>query len=511
MRVIRIGIVRDNVDPLGIGRIRFSYFDEITSEVEKAKDGNYAEWSRDDKFVANPLLPFNINPIPEVGQSIMVFVFDPSKERTNVFYLPGPHTTTHDFNLQRFQDQVTHTTFGLSNDFGAKLFINEGTKKGEYKDVRTKNALAKKEDYGLYGKYGSDVIFTENGLNLRGGKLLSKKFANDADRLTLVDKPLMADRSATLHLKKFPYPLEFQEISVDSYSGATGQLKYMVEYSIDNFTGNTQNISFYIWDTQNAGNDFTIQNIKLNEIAINDNCILLNPQNYTYHNNSDVTTPTTVISGLTGNIQLYVNIRNIINQLHKYGLTRVDNFYKEAQMHPFYFRPTKECLERVLNSQNEINNRVNIFQNINPFDIQQNGLIYSSTSVKPPVNKTTKTDRALVKSEKNQEQTFAALKSDRIYLVSTDTNEFEKIIDFTKIDNYEPTQENYIRDIEPNTYALVRGEVLVDILRSIMDLFESHQHNLTDPLVKEDPNFVRLQTQINTLENDLLNSSIRIN
>ena len=128
-----------------------------------------------------------------------------------------------------------------------------------------------------------------------------------------------------------------------------------------------------------------------------------------------------------------------------------------------------------------------------------------------PISTKKKTEAVLAKSDNNQEQTFSALKSDRIFLLSTDTNEYEKRVDFTKIDKYEPTQVNYVQDIEPNTYAAVRGEVLVDILKAMMDLFESHQHNLTDPLVKEDPNFIRLQNQINTLENDLLNNSIRIN
>ena len=152
-----------------------------------------------------------------------------------------------------------------------------------------------------------------------------------------------------------------------------------------------------------------------------------------------------------------------------------------------------------------------ILNNITPFQKQTNGLFFSKEVIDPPTYNDKKKEKTLQKSDKNQEQTFAALKSDRIYFVSTDTNEFDRVIDFKKIDKYEPTQKNYIQDIEPNTYATVRGEVLVSILKSMMDLFESHQHNLTDPLVKEDPNFLRLQGHINTLENDLLNKSIRIN
>jgi hypothetical protein len=511
MKIIDVGIVRDNIDPLGIGRIRYSTYNELTGEVEKAKD-NYVEWSRDDKFVASPLLPYQINPIPYSGQSVMILQFDTDKDRVNVFYIPGPFTTTHDFtkNGQFFGNQLTHTTYGMSNDFGPKMFINEGTRKGYYYDDRTKNSLAKPTDYAIYGRSGSDVVFTENGINLRGGKLISKDFANDEQKVALASKPIMADRTATLHLKKFPHVLEYQDIVVESTSGATGQVKYMIEYSIDNFTGDTQNINFFVYNTENAGTDFRIENVKLGDSAINEKCILLNPNNYFLKNNNDTTTPTFTITGASGNIQCYVTIRNTINLLHKYGLNRVANTYKETDMHPFYFRPTDECQNRNL-GPTETNNRVLIFQNVSIFNYVKSGLIYSSYSAKPPITTKKEIQKALVKSDVNQEQTFAALKSDRIYFVSTDTNEFEKIIDFKKVDNYEPTQENYIQDIEPNTYALVRGEVLVDVLKAMMDLFESHQHNLTDPLVKEDPNFIRLQNQINTLENDLLNNSIRIN
>jgi hypothetical protein len=515
MKIIDLGIVRDNVDPLGIGRVRYSTYNELTGEIERAF-GDYVEWQRKDRFVAKPLLPANINPIPEIGQAIMVIVFDSDKDTDNKFYIPGPFTSSHDLNKggQNFQNQVTHTTFGLSNDFGQELFIASGENKGQYKDARTVGSIAKKEDYGIYGKYGSDVIFTNCGINLRGGKLLHKDFANDADKLALVEKPLMADRSATLHLKKFPHILEYQDQKTESISGATGQLKYIVEYDVDSFDVQqniNKSVRFFIYNVENAGSDFRIEKTNLNNVSLNDKCVLINHNNITFKNNDDKTTPTLKIDYLYPGIQCYVNIRNVIGLLHNHNLLHFDVFYSDSDLHPFYFRPTNSYKNTALTDLAQNTNRKNILDNVILFKKVQNGLVYAKGSPDPPLKTETKTEQVLAKSDKNQEQTFAAVKSDRIYLVSTDTNEYEKIIDFKKIDNYEPTQENYIRDIEPNTYALPRGEVLIDILKSMMDLFESHQHNLTDPLVKEDPNFVRLQNQINTLENDLLNNSIRIN
>ena len=508
MKIIDVAIVKENNDPLGIGRIRFSAYNELTGEKERAFE-KYDKWGPKDRFVAKPLLPTNINMIPITGQSIMVLVFDTSKDTANQFYIPGPFTTTHDFKGQRFQQQITHTTFGMSNDYGENIFHPNSPLDNHYVEPRAEGAIAKKGDYGVYGTYGSDVIFTENGINIRGGKLLSKEYANEDDRARLIHQPIMAEKSATLHLKKFPYPLEYKEQETTQLSSATGPVKYMVEYSVDSFDNTATNVKFYIYNLENAGDTFRVERTNIGDIPITSDCVLLNPDNVLYKNQAN-TTGATLTYSVENYIEAYVTIRNTINQLHNNGLDSLDSTYTDNEMHPFYFRPTFECRERGL-TDNQAAVRSAIFQNVNPFQKIQKGLIYSWGAVNLPVSNKVNTENVLAKSDKNQEQTFAALKSDKIYFLSTDTNEYEKVVDFTKIDKYEPTQVNYVQDIEPNTYAVVRGEVLVEILKSMMDLFESHQHNLTDPLVKEDPNFLRLQRQINTLENDLLNNSIRIN
>ncbi len=508
MKIIDIAIVKENNDPLGIGRVRFSEFNETVSGKERAF-ADYEKWGPKDRFVAKPLLPVNINMIPLTGQSIMILVFDTDKDTANQFYIPGPFTTTHDIGSQRYQQQVTHTTFGMSNDYGENIFHPNSTKDNDYVEPRAEGSIAKKGDYGVYGTYGSDVIFTENGVNIRGGKLLSKEFANEDDRARLIHQPLMAEKSATLHLKKFPYPLEYKEQESTQISGATGPVKYMVEYSVDSFDNVATNVKFYIYNLENAGDTFKVERTNIGDIPITSDCILLNPDNVLYKNQAN-TTGATLTYSVENYIEAYVTIRNTINQLHNNGLDSLDSTYTDSEMHPFYFRPTFECLNRELTAP-QAANRSTIFQNVTPFQKTQKGLIYSYSSVNIPQSTKINKENVLAKSDKNQEQTFAALKSDKIYFLSTDTNEYERLVDFTKINKYEPTQVNYVQDIEPNTYATVRGEVLVELLKSMMDLFESHQHNLTDPLVKEDPNFVRLQRQINTLENDLLNNSIRIN
>jgi hypothetical protein len=181
----------------------------------------------------------------------------------------------------------------------------------------------------------------------------------------------------------------------------------------------------------------------------------------------------------------------------------------EENVHPFYFRPKKVSAVTTLTGPSETN-RETVFNKIDPFNRITKGMVFSKEDANIPFDDEVKKLTKLKETEEKQEQSFASLKGDLVYLLSTDTNEI-KPINFKKLDKYENTHENYIEDIHPNTYAVVRGEILLDILSTMMDLLESHQHQPTEPLVKSDPNYVRLQKQISTLANDLLNKSIRIN
>ena len=154
MKIIDIGKCIDNVDPLGIGRIRVSRYNEYTGQKEGAID--YEPWSDRDLFIANPFLPSNVNFIPEINQSVKIIQYNTDKDTVNVEYIAGPFTTMYDYNGQTFSQQIDNTTYGNAN----KERENIVDKNDKYIDKRTESSFAKKTDYGVYGKYGSDIIFT---------------------------------------------------------------------------------------------------------------------------------------------------------------------------------------------------------------------------------------------------------------------------------------------------------------------------------------------------------------
>jgi hypothetical protein len=503
MKIIDIAICIDNRDPKGIGRIRAVRYSSYTGQLEKAFD--YNAWDDKDLFTAIPFLPTNLNFIPEKGQAVKIINYDTDKDTVNLEYIAGPFTTVHDFNGQNHSGQLENTTYGIAAKHGEDV----KNKDGNYVKPKSNGSLAENTDYGIYGKYGSDVIFTENGINIRGGKLLSKEYATRDQKKTLLTHPIMSDNSSTIHLKKYPKKLEYIKKEVIEENLQIQQIKYFVEYNITSFTGGSTNIEFYVYDTKNGGPQFVSSNTKLEDIVLNTGCTLVNTFNILNRTNTSET-PTINITANTLQ-ETYVNIRLNLYKLHHDGLNYFSSVYSETELHPFYFRPTKECKERILISDEFEKNRKIIFGKVTMGNRIQEGIVFSKSTFDAPVVQSKKISNVLEEDTDRVEQSFVAVKSDRVYLLSTDTNEYNIPIDFTKIDKYEPSHENYIKDIEPNTYALVRGEVLIDVLQSMIKLITSHQHNLMGPLVQTDPNFVNLMKKISSLENDMLNKSIRTN
>ena len=234
MKIIDIAMCVNNVDPAGIGRIRAVRYNDYIGEKEKSVD--YEEWSDKDPFLCMPFLPANINFIPEAGQSVKLINYNSEKETVNQEYIAGPFGTMYDFNSQTFSQQLDQTTYGVA----VKHKPNIRNTSGQYINKKSENTFAKETDYGVYGKYGSDIIFTENGLQLRGGKLLSKDAASVVNRATMLSTPLMARKSAKIYLKKFPKKMTLEIKKTETVILDVKDLKSIIEYEVDNLTTPTK-------------------------------------------------------------------------------------------------------------------------------------------------------------------------------------------------------------------------------------------------------------------------------
>lgn len=502
MKIVDIAICVNNRDPEGLGRIRCIRYSDYTGQVERAFE--YNDWDDKDLFTAIPFLPTNINFIPEVGQTVKLINYDTDKDTVNTEYIAGPFTTRHDYNSQAHSMQIERTSYGVMDKHSPTIMNDDGS----YTYPTSEGAFALNTDYGVYGKYGSDVLFTNDGLVLRGGKLLSKELATKKQSEKMMTIPTISTNMSSLYLKKFPKSMEYVEQKTYEYHRPTGHLNYIIEYSVDNFTNTgTTVIDFFIYDTKKGGTKFRIENDKLEDIELNTLCTLIDSNGLT----GTTGTPSFSITGVTATTEaISSEIRVVLSTLHHRGTRDYinTNIYN---LHPFFFRPTKECSSRSLNTFYTLN-RLSIFKNVSLYNSGPiSGLVYSYTQPIPRLIRVSKKKKILKDKSNQKEQTFAAVKSDHIYLLSTDTNQLEPKVNFDTLDKYELTQKNYLQDIEPGTYALVRGEKLVDYLNTITDLLFSHIHNIGTPPIPSDPNYEKLFFAQVSFENEILNNSIRIN
>lgn len=507
MKIIDVGICIDNIDPKGMGRIRCIRYNDYVGEKEKAL--TYTSWGDNDPFIASPFLPSNINFIPEIGQSVKILNYNTDKETVNQEYIPGPFTTLFDFNSQTFTQQVENTTYGVAVKHKPDI-IN---KKGELKNDKAQGAFANAKDYGIYGKFGSDILFTENGLQLRGGKLVSKESANVNLKKLMVDVPIMAEKSARLYLKKFPKKIEKTQKIKNKEVIENKNLSSVIEYEVDNLTNPTL-VKFFIYKVVNPYG----QSFKTNFFDDTSPLIYTHtPENpiklINLDKDNSFSVPTFTVT-VTSIEDCYKQIRIYLNKLHEDGLTIFKEYSDVTlDLHPFYFRPSLN-FNNLGSTDSEKENKKTIYNNVKFSTIVRNGLVWSKERINNKPKTVQVIEEVFMSPSNSPEQTFASLISDKIYLLSTDPTESNRKVDFKSLDKYEITQEDYLEKIDgdKNTFSIVRGENLIAVLRAIFNVLVAHQHNVTGPYVQPGfPQHINLELLINNLENDILNKSIKIN
>jgi hypothetical protein len=501
MKIIDIAICSDNIDPKGLGRIRYKLYNANVGEKEKAID--YDPWGDRDLFIAQPFLPLNINIIPEIGQAVKIITYDNEKVNVNQEYIAGPFSNPFDFNNTTLTSQLQNTTYGSAVKKSPSLF-----KDGKI-DPKYDGAFSEKKHYGIYGKYGSDLIFTDNGLQLRGGKLLSKEAASQKNRETLIDYPLMSKKSSKLYLKKFPKTMSLKPVEEKKENVEFSLLKTIIEYSVNSLT-NPQFIDIYMYQVQKPYGT------------------LYNTNSFGEHTELDLNYLKLItLSGGTPTLTLpippsppstsptlndaYLFLRDVLKRISENGPSEFNPLHSRNQnIFPLYFRPTKELKNRSGNNTEKLT----FLGNTQLRGKKTSGLIWSFTQVNPKVIPNVEIKLKPFINNNSPEQTFGTILSDKIYLISTDNTlpTPGTPINFESLNKYDLEQEDYISKIEPNTYSTIRGEKLLSVLLAMKNVLTSHVHNINKTYVTEGyPPHDELEKLFKSLANDLLNTSIRIN
>lgn len=503
MKIIDIGICINNNDPKGIGRIRYIPYGQYKSEIERAVD--YTDWNEKDPFIAIPFLPAHINVIPQLRQSIKLIKYDTAKDTQNVEYVAGPFSTAHDFGSETFNSQHKNTTYG---GVIVESLPDVRNDTGGYIDKKSEGTLPKLSDTAINGNYGSSVLFTENGLVLRGGHLIDKSTKNKKTAQRLKDVPMLSDKIAKITLKKFAETLNLVDEPTTTAKVTVSKIKYIVEYDVNDLASPTE-LRFYAYKVLNSfGNKFdTDVFTESTETDFSDTNTfkLINTGN-------TLTTPTFIIT--TDSLKsVYSEAREFLNTIDENDLSKLDYRFSSEDIHPFYFRPSKELRIRSTTTNAEKDNRASLATNIALRGKTGSFLIFSKTSANAPTITTSTIEKVLKTNEEKGEQSFASITSDILYLLSTSTNKGTntKSIDFSKLNSYEYTQDDLLNKINPNTYGMVRGEVLIDLLLVVYEFLIGHTHNINDHAIYERDVEAKLERMMLNLATELLNQSTRIN
>jgi len=519
MKIIDIGVCIDNNDPKGLGRIRVVDYDDYIGGKSNIKEG-IQHWSKDDPFVASPFLPNNINFIPEIKQAVKIIRYDTDKTTVNQEYIAGPFSTRYDFNSQEFNTQISQTSYGVSVEDKVDIIKNEQGTLPE----NCKNALSKYKDYSVGGKYGSDAVFTQDGLVLRGGKLIQKDVSSNQNRELLTKGfPIVSDKVAKLHLKKFGPKQFISEETKTELVTENSNLKFIIEYDVDNLSNPTY-VNFYLYQIKpNVTKKYNSSNFTESTQILSGESVFLSESGNTYTFRSDLNSITDYSGAtLSKKIKLiYQEVRNKLTTIQSNGFKNIVSFkiltdlivtQSDSNIYPFFFRPTSEFENRSTTST-EKTNRLSLFDNIKlPGSTSKSSLVYSRDKVTPNTKSVEKVVKVLKTDSTSFEQTFGNVTADKIYLLSTDTNFTNKKIDFPTLNTYEYEQSDYIEKIEPNTYSLVRGEILLDFIDAVYNVLTTHVHNINKPYVKSDYDaHTKLDLLYNKLRDELINKSIKIN
>jgi len=502
MQIIDIAMCINNIDPKGLGRIRYKpyslYVSEITMGIE------YKDWDENDPFIAIPFLPHHINIIPQEKQSIKLVRYDTDKPTQNVEYVAGPFTSPHDVQNQTFTTQHKDTTYGGSIVKDTKDIRDSD---GVFNNQSTEGTVINERDTGFRGNYGSDAIFTENGLQLRGGSLLAKQ---GKKKESLLNYPQLAKKMGRLSLKKFPKTFKAAKETITTETISVSRIKYIIEYEIDDLITPTE-LRVYVYKVlPGYGEQFNTDVFDADTVFNHGDTNLVK-----LLNTENTTTDASYIKPLTDTIQSgYVEFRELLHLIDDQGLTALDATYPNDGVYPFYFRPTTNFLLTPGGNPTEITNKETFLGKI----MSRNrtisaGLVYSRNGADPPITESSKIVDTVKEVKSGGEQSFSNLSADRVYITSTSPNVGKNIrtINFTELNEYELTQEDYLSKIEPNTYALVRGNVLYNLLITLKKMYDSHIHNINDTPVKTEDNYEEFNRLMDTLRDDLLNDSLRIN
>jgi hypothetical protein len=513
LKVIFQGYVINNQDPLMLGRIRAIPIEETESALLPDNWNPEKDiWTERDPLIYLPLLPYYLSQVPKENEYIHIFYYNTSQVVDNTkFYIQGPITRPQNNSFENWHNSESMLASGTflkqANNIKDPLsFEIKGQAKGIYPEPG---------DNSLLGRGTADVIVKEDEVLIRSGKNIKTQTAGFNLPTPRQSRSFLQLSSFSLERKKL------DDLKRTLFSSKSQLVKKLIEWEITNefqTTGPTPGGGITATTVYNG-------NIKLYSLL---------PKDQTKSTEVNMNTPLDAFkSGPEYTLEFTSKTKDdsikLINQfiggvnkgkitIEGYTQYPFENDTKLEKQFPFYFRPTKNNIDKLSSTASTEYNMVNDFfkkVKLLPSDRQfGSALVWAQNVIGQQLTKETLTLKQIVYNQ--NPVTYGTMAGDFLYLLShkTDIPSKSKINLLPKETLYGITQDYFVNNVLPNTDPMVRGNELMKLLKLIVKFLGSHVHNINEapiPIGVDGTQLGEIEKIIQDADNSILNQNIRIN
>jgi hypothetical protein len=510
-KIIFQGYVKDNDDPMMLGRIRVIpeyeiYDDLLPSDWVEETD----KWTSKDPLIFLPLLPYYISQVPKIDEYVHLFYYN-KEERVdnNKFYIQGPITRPQN---NFFEDYRNSKSMLASGEFLKQANTIKNPEDGKYRSAVSKGIYPEPGDNGILGRGTADLIVKQDEVLIRAGKnvVLDQPVESTSYGFNL---PIANDKRAFLQVSNFSFVKEKGEKqTIENDVLLVQQVKNIVEWEITNLTDSTQlyNGNIYLYKLKYSPqtlSDKIFLSTDLTDYYTN-KLYELNFTGKTF--DESITIINKFIQGVNQgkiNISGYTSYPSLENQ-------QLENQF------PFIYRPSLNNF-KILNlpEGTEVNQLLKFYNKIklNPATKANGfGLVWLKNVVGPQTEKKTETIEPSVYRPNNT--SYSTLGGDYLYLLSH-KSEIPGKKTINLIDTiYGIPQDKFADELMFQTEPTVRGDQLMEFLNLMLEFLLSHSHPFPQMppyqeyvQVPNGPSAKKLKEIINNADNGILNQNIRIN
>jgi len=512
-KIIFQGKVINDQDPLMLGRIRAVPIEEVESDLlPEDWDPEKDIWTQKDPLIYLPLLPYYISQVPKVDEYIHIFYYNKKQVVDNTkFYIQGPITRPQNNYFENWHNSESMLASGVfltqANQIKDPIsLVIKGEARGIYPEPG---------DNALLGRGSADIIVKEDDVLIRAGKNISTQTQG-------FNIPTPRLNRSFLQISNFNLErVEKDPIKKKLFLNKPQLVKKLVEWEVTdeiNLTGYTSGGGI-------TGSTFYNGNIKLYSLLPKDETkttvINMDTPLDQYKSGPEYTlqfTGQTLDDGVKLINQFISGINNGKINVQGYPQFPFESGSNLNNQFPFYFRPTKNNIDKLSSTgATDFNMVNNFFKKIKllPSDKQYGSvLVWSKNIVGQQLTPETTTLRQ--SDYTPNPVSYGTVASDFVYLLShkSDIPSKQKIVLEPKETLYGIPQQIFTENILQNTDPMVRGNELMKLLKLIVDFLGSHVHNINEapiPIGVDGTQLDNIRKILQDADNSILNQNIRLN